>query len=795
MLLIKMLKDLKQNITQFLAIFVMSFISLVVVAGLGVSDYAAVDDYMVNSDFKDLDLSGISFTVDDINSIANLEDIAAVDGYYNTSGKMELNKTAGKMELNKTAGQMELNNTSGKMELSEDVKVLISYITSNDVSKLYITDGVPYAPGEPGVWVDKNIAQAKGIKVGDNLNIISEDVRFSEEVKGLCYSPQYIYYAVDSTYTEPDYTKYGFLFMDISRYPGSELYFDELLVNVSGVNGQLNLSKSDRQLLGRAKHKIISLIDSPALAVNEKPEDYQLKTYVEAVGANKLMQLLFPFIFGAIAMLGILTTMTRLIARQRSTIGALKALGFTGKTITLHYMSYSLVIVLLGCVSGAVAGYYTLGPVMDETMIYYYLNPFNRMEVSGVIFIFIGILAGGAALVSYVSNARVLKLGAAQILQPQAPPASGKSWYESLGLWSRLKFATQWNVRDISQNPFRTLMSILGVVVCSSLIFSSFGFYECLKSQGFWQYGQLIIAKNKVELSEDAGYGTAYDYAKEYKGQLVQASPIRLRYGAGEKNSNMYIVDEGANYFLHDKDGNYVRLPQRGVAITKNQMERTGLSPGDTISWNIIGEKDIYTAVITEMVRTPLDQGIYMTREVYEGLRGNFEPRFIYTGLSVPKDIEERSEIISVNTIKDLKAGMDSGNANYVFIVAIMVILALLLGSVILYNLGSMSYNEKQKDMATLKVLGFRSGGLKLILMQQNLIITGIGAILGIFLGFQVLDVLTTIFGEDVDCLIILSAMPYIVNFGFTFVLSAIVNLFITSRLDELDMVEALKGV
>lgn len=769
MLLLKMIKDLQQNIVQFMAIFVMSMLAIFVTSGLGVADMLSVNEYLQDSNYKDLDLIGLDFNNANISDIETFDKVLDVEGYYNTTGKMFL---------------------------EDEVKMCFSFITGNDICKFYLKEGIPYSEDLPGVWIDYNISKSKNIKCGDILQLECDGSKFTEEVRGIIYSPQYLYYLVDSTFTEPDYSVYGFAVMGTNEYPGKCQYYDELLIDVAGVQGAVNkLGAEERRTLNQVRQRLNEYFGDNSLSVIYKDKDAQLKVYSDEVNSYKTLVTIFPMIFGLIAFLGIMTTMTRMVARQRTTIGALKALGFTSNKIIVHYMSYSLVIVLLGCILGAFLGFYILGDVIYGSLTYYYLNPYERYEISVWIYIYSAVILTGAALVSYISNSRILRLSASQILQPEAPKASKSSWYEQLKVWKKIKFATQWNIRDISRNTFRTLMSVAGVLICSSLIFASLGFFESLANQPYWQYDELIRAKNRIEFVTGTKYGTVYDYAREYKGQMLQIDDIKLIYNGVTENTSLMVLDKGNNKFVHKGNGEYYQLPDRGAAVTLKTAELLGIKTGDYVSFNFSGKKDVYEVQIKEITREPITQGIMLSRKAFENLNAVFEPNYIYTNRTVDEAIESRDEIMSVNSIEALKAGMINVAENNYYIVGIIIAVAFILGIAILYNLGSMSYSEKIKDMATLKVLGFQSKDLKLILLQQNLWITSIGAVLGIGFGYNIIELLTSMFGESVDFLVRPSMMPYAMDIGVTFVLCIVINMTIVSKIDNINMVEALKGI
>lgn len=456
-------------------------------------------------------------------------------------------------------------------------------------------------------------------------------------------------------------------------------------------------------------------------------------------------------------------------------------------------MSYGIFTVFLGCVVGAVVGYYVLGDVGYENMTWFFLNPYECkvFPVSNVYFALL--LTASAAVVAYYSNKRVLSQNAAVILQPESPKAFGTGWYEKLPIWSRLRFSTRWNVQDVARNKLRTVMSLAGIMTCSALIFAAFGFWESLAKETTWMYGELVRANDIVNFSEQADYDVVYDYAKEYRGQMIENEPIMLFTDASNHRTSMTVVDKGNCYFINDMKGQYVDLD--GVALSYCEAKILGVKEGDFVSWKVSGTSKAYTERVAFINRNPITQGITLSRDTWEKLQATFEPNCIYTNRTVPKNLEEKAEIESVNAVASLSEAMRKSNeANYSLIV-IVISLSLLMGVVILYNMGSLSYMEKSRDMSTLKVLGFRAKDLKAILMQQNLILSAVGTVMGIPFGYRVLELLISTMGEDLDCMIQVSLISYICTFMITFLLSVIMNARINAKIETIDMVTALKGV
>ena len=194
MLFRKVLRDLKQNAVQFLAIFVMTFFALFVVGGFdgdSTGERYSIDEYFSDTNFKDLDIQGDVFNASLISMLENTEGVKSVNGIRHGAGKVNPNGT--------------------------DYLAVISYIDKNDVSSMLISEGEEFIPGAEGVWVEEQFAKPLGIHVGDVINIQTENVNFKETVRGIGYCPEYLYYVPNDTYPEPVYGEHTFLIMDISQ--------------------------------------------------------------------------------------------------------------------------------------------------------------------------------------------------------------------------------------------------------------------------------------------------------------------------------------------------------------------------------------------------------------------------------------------------------------------------------------------------------------------------------------------------------------------------------------------------
>ncbi len=259
---------------------------------------------------------------------------------------------------------------------------------------------------------------------------------------------------------------------------------------------------------------------------------------------------------------------------------------------------------------------------------------------------------------------------------------------------------------------------------------------------------------------------------------------------------NVTVLDEGNLYLFQNESGDYFDLPSDGIAISAKAADELDLGMGSFVRFKMPGSSVIYEDRIMAIFKTPSAQGIAMKREVFEKLGARFTPNTVYTNVSVPASyVEDRAEIVSVFSkeefIESLHAHSEAMNTE----VAYIMVVAIVIGIVVLYNLGVLSFVEKTREIATLKVLGFSTNRIRWILQQQNIAITGMGTVIGIFIGYRILGFLMFQIDADTDFIIKLSIWPFLAAFFISFVLSLTVNALISSMVKDINMVEALKGV
>ena len=391
-------------------------------------------------------------------------------------------------------------------------------------------------------------------------------------------------------------------------------------------------------------------------------------------------------------------------------------------------------------------------------------------------------------LISFLSVYRQLRGTAAETLRPYTPKKMRKTLLERTRLWKKLRFGTKWNLRDLSRHKSRSFMTLFGIVGCMILMVGGLGMRDTLA--GFIDLLDKDTSNytTKVNLTENADSAKAKALAAELEGDWESLSGISLD---GDTVSLDIIHNPTQKLNVIDEDNRRINLSDEGVYLCLRLKDKANI--GDSITFSPYGSKETYTAKVIGYNRSVMTKSVTMTDTLADKLGIAYSPTAVYTD-------KRAGEIPSSELIagkQDKNQLMNSFNS-FVSImdgmVIILVIAAVILGIVVLYNLGIMSYVERSRELATLKVLGFRSKQIGRLLISQNIWLTVIGVAIGLPAGMGVLSWLIAALAGDYEMKMMLGPLTYCVSILLTFCVSLLVGLMVAKKNKRIDMVEALKG-
>ena len=746
----KMLRDIKINKTQFISIFLMAFLGIFAFCGV-CSEYYGLEqtssDFYTNTNLADGWIYNTTITHDAIDAINN----------FTTNSEKQLV-------------------VQSVANFSNDPDITLHFVEDNEISKFYVSQGQEFnLSDESGVWLDKRFADAQNLSVGDNISFKFNGIEIEKEIKGIGYSPEYVYEA-SPTSIIPDFKDMGFAYMSYKAFP-SDIKYNVLLV-------KFNQSPDDFKN---------SLDDSVEyLSFTKQSEHVSVSQFNEEMAQHKMIGDVFPIVFILVTFLTLLTTMTRIISHQRTQIGVLKAVGYKNRTIILHFMSYGFWLVLAGAILGLILGPMIIPNLFYPTMTYRYSLPeWNPgFDISFVVVAALMVLS--SLLVSYLAARNISKENPANTMRPKAPNISSSGFLEKSSLWNRLNFNLRWNYRDAKRNKFRALMAIVGVMGCVALLVSAFGMNDSMDNLKTWEYDDISHFESKLIINNGASLSDIDDVRKDVNGHTIMEQAIEIKAQGNEKTASLLILNDTNLISQTDKNKNPLSLSNTDISLSAKMAESLNVGVGDTIKWHVIGSDDWVECKITNIHGEPLSQGIILSSDKLDELGLNFTPTSIITSQNVDKEYDS---IKSVTTLSEMKENWDEMSGSIMMMVSILIFFAILLAIVVLYNLGILSFTEIEREIATLKVLGFKTGDLRKLLLTQNIIFTAIGFILGIPLGFYLMTLMVDAAGESLYYIPSLTLGNIILSGVITFAVSIVVNLLFSSKIGNLNMVEALKDV
>lgn len=763
----KLFRDLWQNRTQFLSIFLMAFLGLFVFAGI------------------DAESNGIGLSTDYYYEETHLADNWGVGAGFSSEEQKAIEKLGQVESVDRKA----VLSAKAKVGNGEELDMELNFLETISSSFPYRIEGEEFSADTEGIWLEELFAKEWDLKVGDYITLEYEGREFTEQIRGIIIHPEYIFYMLNSDSMLPNYGQYGYGFLSAEEFPMQEGVVYNRLVIKQNDNVENRLSEN------AFKEEIKNVLDRDDIVVLDRSQNTGVEMIASEQEQHAAMGIMFSAVFLLIAVMGIVTTMTRMTSNQRIQIGTLKALGFSKRKITWHYVSYGMVISAAGSILGAIIGPLTLPYLFLPSMSASYILPEWLLGMSDMSYYAVGLSVIASTIISFLSCRKELRDMPAITLKPAAPKNIRHSMLEKSKLWLSMNFSSQWNMRDIRRNKARSLMGIAGVAGCTMLMFCAFGMKDCIDEFIVWQYGGLITGQYKLMFAESTSNLEKKEYAQQFKGQLVQEGSCEFRKGDVIKKGNVNIIEDGNYIHYQEEHGEELAIPEYGVALSVKMAKLLDLEPGDFIEWHIVGEENWEKSRITALYRTPTGQGITIRRKAFEAMHYDFSPTSLYTNKSIPdyvKDSDEISGVISINQLKlDLEENMEMVN----IMIVILIIAAVVLGVIVLYNMGVLSFMEKTREIATLKVLGFSSSRIRKILGQQNAWITMMGIVAGLVLGYWFLDLIMQTMSEDYDMPTVVYMMTYVYSVIGTWSVSVGVNRILSGRVKTICMVDALKGV
>ena len=781
MLFRKMLRDYKANFGAFFSVFLLAALAMALFCtfeGHVLSQKVARENYHKECNLSDVWIYGEGFSDDELDTVRNLD--------FVKDAQLRMSVT-------------------GSAPDCDGAQVDIYLERENLVDTPYYISGEPFDPTDTdGIWLANAFARLRNIKVGDDFTIEYNGITFTREVKGLVESAEYEFREADGdadVYLE----NIAIVYMSYDAFPIRD-YINHMVDKISDEKlakimpyTQMIIVTTDGGGLAH-EEALAESIDRDYSAIVDRKSIPGLARLDSELEQHQSFSYLFVIIFVGIAILVIATSMGRMVEQQRTQIGTMNALGLKRHKIMLHYISFSLVVSVVGVILGLLVGTLWGSPAVIGMFANWYIVPGLHSVFHPMYLIIAAGIVAVCVLTSYISCRKLLRINPAEALRPAAPKKGKKCIFERLPFWKKLSFTSQYNLRDISRAKLRSFMCVIGTAVGMLLMIYAVGCNELLGSMIEINFNRVTVGEYQIKFSEDAKTETVDDMAEELDGEVVMMNQVEV---AKEKNApsdkkkkETVTVLEGKNlYNILDLNNQVKKLTPGTIGISRKLAAALDVKEGDTIYWHLYTKNTWYEAKVGTIYRSLESQGIAYLREDYEKTGAEYTPSFLMTDDKAAKDKADLDYVTGVNSKSEMQAAYESSMEIMNMMVGMMVVFSILMIVVVLYNSGVLSFHERVKEFATLKVLGLRSSKIRRILSMQNLWLSIIGIIIGAPLGNVSLNAMINTNGENFDYNLMLAPVDYVIAGIFVMIISMLVSFMFSKRIRKLDMVETLKGV
>ncbi len=781
MLFRKMLRDYKANFGAFFSVFLLAALAMALFCtfeGHVLSQKVARENYHKECNLSDVWMYGEGFSDDELDTVRNLD--------FVKDAQLRMSVT-------------------GSAPDCDGAQVDLYLERENLVDTPYYISGEPFDPTDTdGIWLANAFARLRNIKVGDDFTIEYNGITFTREVKGLVESAEYEFREADGdadVYLE----NIAIVYMSYDAFPIRD-YINHMVDKISDEKlakimpyTQMIIVTTDGGGLAH-EEALAESIDHDYSAIVDRKSIPGLARLDSELEQHQSFSYLFVIIFVGIAILVIATSMGRMVEQQRTQIGTMNALGLKRHKIMRHYISFSLVVSVVGVVLGLLVGTLWGSPAVIGMFANWYVVPGLHSVFHPMYLIIAAGIVAVCVLASYISCRKLLRIKPAGALRPAAPKKGKKCIFERLPFWKKLSFTSQYNLRDISRAKLRSFMCVIGTAVGMLLMIYAVGCNELLGSMIEINFNRVTVGEYQIKFSEDAKTETVDDMAEELDGEMVMMNQVEV---AKEKNApsdkkkkETVTVLEGKNlYNILDLNNQVKKLTPGTIGISRKLAADLDVKEGDTIYWHLYTKNTWYEAKVGTIYRSLESQGIAYLREDYEKTGAEYTPSFLMTDDKAAKDKADLDYVTGVNSKSEMQAAYESSMEIMNMMVGMMAVFSILMIVVVLYNSGVLSFHERVKEFATLKVLGLRSSKIRRILSMQNLWLSIIGIIIGAPLGNVSLNAMINTNGENFDYNLMLAPVDYVIAGIFVMIISMLVSFMFSKRIRKLDMVETLKGV
>ncbi|MEF2965857.1 ABC transporter permease [Paenibacillus sp. M1] len=771
-LLLKLIRDIRQSIGQFIAFVLVIAVGAFFYAGLitlsdNLSEYSKA--YFKEHNISDLNVYYSRISKEDLAALSEIEGISKIEGRYTFDATQAFDDNKATLKIHSLPADNEINTPT------------------------LIEGSIPSKKSE--ILLDSHYAKEHHYRVGDQINISTDESNFTFTISGLGENVEY----AKKNETQ-DHKNYGFAYITEETIPevANGFYYNEIMIDAEE---GYDIDELGRSIEAGSQH-------FPYLSQVSKERSFSYSKLNETVQNNKLMSRVIPLVLFMVEAIILYLTMSRIIDSQRNQVGIMKALGVKNRNIMLHYMGYPVLVGIAGSILGCVIAAFVFVPFVTASNARSYSLPDITFQLS-LFSVIPPILVSSAfgILSCYLSGRTILKERAAQAMRPKPPKKMKKILLERVpGIWSHSSYSRKLILRNIFLNKQKALASSVGVIVSTVLLITAFGTQTSLL-----KVADQIEEVHTYDFRVDYAMGVSSDTLELPSGiknsDLLSTFPVEFIKEDNKENATLVVTGK-ENNLIHffDENDERIALQDNGVIVPKSYADEYEIAEGDIISMKFTASElndkaiDMKVLQISNQYSNP---SFYCTPTYLESFGIDYNPTSLLVEANSAADLtsvrsffEQDQNVETIADKNDLKQSAQFILKQNSFVFIMFIVCAVILSFGAIYTISSINIYERNRELATLKVLGYQKNKINRLIFLENIILTSFAVIIALpisgYMYSIVIEALSSTHQQIPDQI---NLFVMLISVALAFLLTIVSNLLLRRKVTKINMIESLKNV
>lgn len=770
--LFRMIKNTKGQFIAVLAIIITGIFVFTAVSNSAKNLNDSVNDYYIETNFADIFVKGTSLP-------EKLE--------YQLVGTHDIKEAEARIVFDTKL-------ITDNDDENVDARVVSVDKYENKINKLFMKSGKRTLT-EKDVIVIEQFAVARNINVGDEIKIKVNGRQINLKVSGIATSSEYVYMMENEQSMLPDPENFGVLYLE-------EGYLRKIYSSRGNFNEILFTLNSDENIEKTADYLEDTLEDYGVSRVIKRADQLSNSMLSQEISGLEMMSKSIPIVFLMFAGIMLATMLSRIVKKDRTSIGVLKALGFTDGEIVVHYLKYAALVGVIGGLFGSI-----FGTALSGIMTHYYLVFFSipmltvkvyyyRILISVVLSLLFCIVSG------FWGVRGIIKINPAESMKPEAPKKGKRLFVERIKiLWNHVPFSWKIVVRNIFREKKKFVFIGAAVAITCGMMIMTIWMIDIIDVMFNRHYTEFSKVQYNVSFDNFKDQSVLNEFSetisiKNMEGRIEM--PFEIKNGRYSKIVNVIGLKEDTVFYgFRDMKNNKVQVPSQGILISSNLANSLKADVGDKIFLdNFVSDDDGYVTV-KGIINQALGINGYMNIDY---LNENFLDKGIINGVyiiseeDVPNKLDDMKNI-TVQSQYDMKLAFEEFTTVTAMSMGFMVVFSGLLGFVIVYSMTLMSINERTLEFSSLRVMGFSKKEIFKMLLRENMIMTVLGIVAGIPVGLWLVNYLGDEFTTDIYTMKEpVNPKSIFISIILTIIFIILAQLMTYAKIHRLDFMQALKN-